>query len=127
MLHKSGREELVFGPCDCCSVRSPIDNMPMDGVESLHLHNTTDYIGQHHTLRWTEVFFIQNEDQGSSGDPVDLSRLGETLAQACCLALTPHLEHLKEAGLTKIGLRVTIDAEKVPTSGSASEDQCFQI
>lgn len=90
--------------------------MPMDGVESLHLHNTTDYIGEHHTMRWTEVFFIQNEDQGSRGDPVDLSRLGETLAQACCLALTPHLSKLKEAALTKIGLRVKIDAERVRLS-----------
>ena len=95
-------------------VKSPIDNMPMDGVESIHIHNSTDYAGDEHKIRWTEVFFIRNEDQESPRcEPVDLSRLAETLAQACCVALTPHLKKLKDASLTKLGLRVTIDSETV--------------
>ena len=99
-------------------VKSPIDNMPMDGIDSLHIYTSTDYVGENHIIRWTEVFFIQNDDSGSvKWDPVDLSRLGETLATACCVALTPHLSKLKEAALTKIGLRVTIKPDMVGYCG----------
>ena len=95
-------------------MKSPIDNMSMDGIESIHIHNSTDYVGESRTIRWTEVFFIQNEDVNNSRcEPVDLSRLAETLASACCIALTPHLDKLKKANLTKIGLRATIDTDKV--------------
>ncbi len=92
----------------------------MDGIESIHIHNATDYVGETRTIRWTEVFFIQNEDRGSRCEPVDLSRLGETLAQACCMALTSHLDSLKEASLTKIALRVTIDRDRVCITSMAT-------
>ena len=99
-------------------MKSPIDNLPMDGIESLHIHNSTDYVGETRTIRWTEVFFIKNEDAGNSRcEPVDLSRLAETLAQACCIALTPQLDRLKEASLTRIGLRCTIDRDRVRRQG----------
>ena len=83
--------------------------MVMDGIESIRIHNATDYVGEQRTIRWTEVFFIQNDDLGNSRhEPVDLSRLAETLASACCMALTPHLDKLKEASLTKFALRCTL-------------------
>ncbi|XP_013412068.1 zinc finger FYVE domain-containing protein 16 isoform X2 [Lingula anatina] len=95
-------------------VKSPIDNMPMDGIESIHIHNATDFIGEHRTIRWTEVFFIRNEEAVDARcEPVDLSRLAETLAQACCIALTPHLDKLKDAQLVKLGFRANIDSETV--------------
>ncbi|KAK3612360.1 hypothetical protein CHS0354_011081, partial [Potamilus streckersoni] len=95
-------------------VKSPIDNMKMDGVDSIYIHKSTDYIGDRCFIRWTEVFFIDTEDRASGKwEPVDLSRLAETLASACCIALTPHLEKLQESSFTKIGLRVTIDSERV--------------
>ena len=98
-------------------VRSPIDNKTMDGVESIHIHNATDYVGERRTIRWTTVFFLEASELGSgSGEPVDLSRLAETLASACCVALVPQLDKLKEASLTKIGLRVSIQAETVSTN-----------
>ncbi|XP_029639814.1 uncharacterized protein LOC115214902 isoform X2 [Octopus sinensis] len=94
-----------------CSV---IDNMSLDGVESIHIHNSPDYIGECRAIRWTEVFLIQNEESTSSRlEPVDLSRLAETLAQACCIALTPHLDRLKESSISKLGLRVNIESERV--------------
>lgn len=104
-------------------VKSPVDNMAMDGIDSLHIYNSPDYVGETQIVRWTEVFFIQNDDSGSvKWDPVDLSRLGETLATACCMALVPHLSKLKEAALTKIGLRVTIKPEMVGyEAGSGGE------
>lgn len=95
-------------------VRSPIDEMLLDGVESIHIHNSPDYIGESRAIRWTEVFLIQNEDSNSSRlEPVDLSRLAETLAQACCIALTPHLDRLNESAVMKLGLRVNIESERV--------------
>ncbi|GAB1600623.1 uncharacterized protein LOC115214902 isoform X1 [Argonauta hians] len=94
-----------------CSV---IDNMSLDGVESIHIHNSPDYIGECRAIRWTEVFLIQNEESTSSRlEPVDVSRLAETLAQACCIALTPHLDRLRESSISKLGLRVKIESERV--------------
>ena len=99
-------------------VKSPVDGLSMDGIESLHIQNSPDYLGDGHTIRWTHIFFIQNEEGGSvKWDPVDLSRVGETLATASCVAFTPHLQQLKEASLTKIGLRITLGADNV-SSGS---------
>ncbi|XP_050401600.2 zinc finger FYVE domain-containing protein 9 isoform X2 [Patella vulgata] len=94
-------------------VKSPIDGMAMDNIESIRIHKGTDYVGENRSIRWTEVFFIQNEDASSRWEPVDLSRLGEMLASAFCIAMTPHLDRLKEASLSKLGLRVTLDSERV--------------
>lgn len=60
------------------------------------------------------LIHFQNEERGSpKWDPVDLSRIGETVATACCMALTQHLEKLKESQLERIGLRVTLGADNV--------------
>lgn len=97
-----------------CSVKSPIDGKAMDGIQSIRIHSAMDCVGDNRTIRWTEVFFIENEDRGTSRcEPVDLSRLAETLARACCLALVPHLDLLRDAGLTRLALRATIDSERV--------------
>ncbi|KAK7100156.1 uncharacterized protein [Littorina saxatilis] len=94
-------------------VKSPVDGMSMEGVESVHVHNATDYVGERFAIRWTEVFFLQTESGSSRWEPVDLSRVAETLATGVCIALTPHLQKLKEASLTKIGLRVTLQPDSV--------------
>ncbi|XP_060082320.1 zinc finger FYVE domain-containing protein 9-like [Ylistrum balloti] len=105
-------------------VKSPVDSMLMDGIESIHIPNATDYVGETYIIRWTDVFFIQNEDSGSAKwEPVDLSRLAETLSNACCIALTRHLDSLYDASLTKIGLRVNIEAEKVGYEIGANEEK----
>lgn len=88
--------------------------MSLEGVDSILIHNATDYAGEKRAIRWTECFFVKNEDHGNRRfEPVDQSRLAEALAQACCMALTRHLDSLKEAGLTRIGLRATVDADHV--------------
>ncbi|XP_781105.3 uncharacterized protein LOC575625 isoform X1 [Strongylocentrotus purpuratus] len=101
-------------------VTSPIDGQSLTGVESVRIHNGTEYHGHNRAIRWTEVFFIQNglgegESLGHPNvpEPVDLSRLAESLASAFCLALSGSLNELREAGLVKLGLRVTVDIEKV--------------
>lgn len=107
-------------------VKSPVDNREMDGIESIHIPNATDYVGENRIIRWTDVFFIQNEDGGSAKwEPVDLSRLAETLSNAFCIAVTRHLDKLKEAFLTKIGLRVNIEADKVLQVSFALYDNLF--
>lgn len=61
-----------------------------------------------------QVFFLENDDQHSClSDPADHSRLTEHIAKAFCLALCPHLKLLKEDGMTKLGLRVTLDSDQV--------------
>lgn len=61
-----------------------------------------------------QVFFLQSEDQPNSlSDPADHSRLTENMARAFCMALCPHLKLLKEDGMAKLGLRVTLDSDQV--------------
>lgn len=61
-----------------------------------------------------QVFFLENDEQHNGlSDPADHSRLTENVAKAFCLALCPHLKLLKEDGMTKLGLRVTLDADQV--------------
>ncbi|PIK33697.1 hypothetical protein BSL78_29489 [Apostichopus japonicus] len=81
-------------------VKSPVDNRPLEGIESIRIQNTTDFQGHNKIIRWTEVFFIENGGSGDSvskrhiPEPVDLSRLAENLAIAFCLALSESLQDL---------------------------------
>jgi MAD (mothers against decapentaplegic) interacting protein len=63
----------------------------------------------------SQVFFVQRGDRPKSqGDHhTEHSRLTERLARAFCLALCPHLKLLKEDGMAKLGLRVTLDSQQV--------------
>ncbi|XP_071953286.1 uncharacterized protein [Antedon mediterranea] len=95
-------------------VKSPIDGKSMEGIDNIRIHHGTDFMGKKRAIRWTEVFFLEsNEVIVQHLEPVDLSRLAETLATACCVALIQHLDNLKESGMAKIALRVTVDAERV--------------
>ncbi|KAG1662248.1 Zinc finger FYVE domain-containing protein 9 [Nymphon striatum] len=96
-------------------MKSVVDGMELDGIKSIRIHNGTDYMGDTKLIRWTEVFLVQTDEDENCArtQPINISRLSETLAQACCIALTPHLEQLKESGISKIGLRCTINSEKV--------------
>ena len=42
-----------------CSVFSPIDNKPMEGIPSIRVHNGKDYVNGGRLIRWTEVFIVQ--------------------------------------------------------------------
>ena len=100
------------------SVKSAVDGRSLDDIDSLRIHTATDYIGQGFIIRWTELLFVSYGGSGSDTDqqgedPAELSRLAEHLAQAFCLALTPHLEPLAFEMMTKIGLRVTVGSDQV--------------
>ena len=78
------------------------------------MHNSTDYVGgEGLAVRWTEVFFLRNDADTHCLEPVDLSQVSESLAGAMCVALTPHLKTLREEGLCRIGLRVTLHPDTV--------------
>uniref|UniRef100_A0A8C8K845 FYVE-type domain-containing protein n=1 Tax=Oncorhynchus tshawytscha TaxID=74940 RepID=A0A8C8K845_ONCTS len=96
-------------------VISPIDGKSMESVNSVKMFQKSEYKSNGKVIRWTEVFFVQRGDRPKSqGDHhTEHSRLTERLARAFCLALCPHLKLLKEDGMAKLGLRVTLDSQQV--------------
>ncbi|XP_043119704.1 zinc finger FYVE domain-containing protein 9 isoform X1 [Puntigrus tetrazona] len=95
-------------------VISPIDGKSMESVTSVKIFHGSEYKANGKVIRWTEVFFLRCEDQTNGlSDPADHSRLAENVARAFCMALCPHLKLLKEDGMAKLGLRVTLDSDQV--------------
>ncbi|XP_032756457.1 zinc finger FYVE domain-containing protein 9 isoform X1 [Rattus rattus] len=95
-------------------VVSPIDGKSMESITNVKIFHGSEYKANGKVIRWTEVFFLENEDHRTClSDPADHSRLTEHVAKAFCLALCPHLKLLKEDGMTKLGLRVTLDSDQV--------------
>uniref|UniRef100_A0A3P9HW80 Zinc finger, FYVE domain containing 9b n=1 Tax=Oryzias latipes TaxID=8090 RepID=A0A3P9HW80_ORYLA len=96
-------------------VISPIDGKSMESISSTKMFQKSEYKENGKIIRWTEVFFLQrsqNPRRGAS-DSAENSRLTERIARAFCLALCPHLKLLKEDGMAKLGLRVTLDCQEV--------------
>ncbi|XP_076837820.1 zinc finger FYVE domain-containing protein 9 isoform X2 [Brachyhypopomus gauderio] len=95
-------------------VISPIDGKSMESIASVKIFHGSEYKANGKVIRWTEVFFLQSEDQPNGlSDPAEHSRLTENVARAFCMALCPHLKLLKEDGMAKLGLRVTLDSDQV--------------
>ncbi|TNN88514.1 Zinc finger FYVE domain-containing protein 9 [Liparis tanakae] len=95
-------------------VISPIDGKSMESIISVKIFHGSEFKANGKVIRWTEVFFLQSEDQPNGlSDPADHSRLTENVARAFCVALCPHLKLLKEDGMAKLGLRVTLDSDQV--------------
>uniref|UniRef100_A0A8C8VEE2 Zinc finger FYVE domain-containing protein n=1 Tax=Pelusios castaneus TaxID=367368 RepID=A0A8C8VEE2_9SAUR len=95
-------------------VISPIDGKSMESITSVKIFHGSEYKANGKVIRWTEVFFLENDEEHNGlSDPADHSRLTENVAKAFSLALCPHLKLLKEDGMTKLGLRVTLDSDQV--------------
>ncbi|KAM8851270.1 zinc finger FYVE domain-containing protein 9 isoform 2-T2 [Spinachia spinachia] len=95
-------------------VISPIDGKSLESIISVKIFHGSEFKANGKVIRWTEVFFLQSEDQPNVlSDPADHSRLTENVARAFCIALCPHLKLLKEDGMAKLGLRVTLDSDQV--------------
>ncbi|XP_031662626.1 zinc finger FYVE domain-containing protein 9 [Oncorhynchus kisutch] len=95
-------------------VISPIDGKSMEFITSVRIFHGSEFKADGKVIRWTEVFFLQSEDQPNGlSDPADHSRLTENVARAFCVALCPHLKLLKEEGMAKLGLRVTLESDQV--------------
>ncbi|KAJ3599000.1 hypothetical protein NHX12_032963 [Muraenolepis orangiensis] len=89
----------------------------MESISSMKMFQKSEYKENGKIIRWTEVFFLQRDDDDSKGvspsDSAEHNRLTERIARAFCLALCPHLKLLKEDGMAKLGLRVTFESQEV--------------
>ena len=94
-------------------VRSCIDGLPLEGIRSIRMYNGTDFEGDKFLIRWVELFLIQNTELPRSGDGYDAGRAAEIIAQSFCPALVPCLESLVDNKINKVGLRVTLDSDKI--------------
>ncbi|KAG7283622.1 hypothetical protein CRUP_020395, partial [Coryphaenoides rupestris] len=94
---------------------SPIDGKSMESIKSTKMFQKSEYKENGKIIRWTEVFFLQRDDdlKGGLSDCAEHHRLTERIARAFCLALCPHLKLLKEDGMAKLGLRVSFDSQEV--------------
>lgn len=59
---------------------------------------------------WSQVYHFGKDHEPSSAVP---HQFAEEIAIACSTALCPHLKTLKNNGMNKIGLRVSIDSDMV--------------
>eukprot|EP00062_Callorhinchus_milii_P014418 gi/632963585/ref/XP_007897967.1/ PREDICTED: zinc finger FYVE domain-containing protein 16 isoform X2 [Callorhinchus milii] len=95
-------------------VMSPIDGRSMEGVPSIRVLQETEFEADGIVVRCTEVFFLQrNHDPLNPNIPPAQNQLTKEIATACCAALCPHLKVLKEIGINKLSLRVSLDTDKV--------------
>lgn len=103
-----------------CSVTSPIDNESLSGVPSIRVHNGKDFVcnSGNRLIRWTEVFILQNTDEQSkqSKDPIDISKISESISKATCQALVKYLDLLTSNNFYKIGIRTMLHVENVTYS-----------
>uniref|UniRef100_A0AAG5CQ60 FYVE-type domain-containing protein n=1 Tax=Anopheles atroparvus TaxID=41427 RepID=A0AAG5CQ60_ANOAO len=89
-------------------VTSPIDRKAFDGVPSIRVHRGTDFSNTNHIIRWTEVFILKGDEESNHpGDPINMSKLSETVAKSACKALVEYLDLLASNGHSKIALRIS--------------------
>ncbi|XP_050081531.1 zinc finger FYVE domain-containing protein 9 [Anopheles aquasalis] len=95
-------------------VTSPIDRKPFDGIPSIRVNRGTDYSNANHIIRWTEVFILKGDEESNlPGDPINMSKLSETIAKTACIALVAFLDLLASNGHSKIGLRVSANRSEM--------------
>ncbi|XP_075448359.1 LOW QUALITY PROTEIN: zinc finger FYVE domain-containing protein 16 [Ascaphus truei] len=92
-------------------VTSPIDGQSMEGVPSERLLQEADFEAHDKTVKCTEVFYLLRDCEPTSA--VAHSQFAKEIATACGAALCPHIKTLKNSGMNKIGLRVSMDIDMV--------------
>uniref|UniRef100_W5LH80 Zinc finger, FYVE domain containing 9b n=1 Tax=Astyanax mexicanus TaxID=7994 RepID=W5LH80_ASTMX len=88
---------------------SPIDGKSMESISCVKTHQRLEYRANGKVIRWTE----REEQSNGPNANANHNRLTERLARAFCLALCQSLSLLKEDGMTKLALRVTLDGQKM--------------
>ncbi|KGL82038.1 Zinc finger FYVE domain-containing protein 16, partial [Tinamus guttatus] len=89
---------------------SPIDGKSMEGTQSEKVLQGGDFETEGRIMKCTEVYYFQKDLELSSPIP---HQFAKEIAIACSTALRPHLKTLKDNGMNKIGLRVSIDSDMV--------------
>ncbi|XP_025070537.1 zinc finger FYVE domain-containing protein 16 isoform X3 [Alligator sinensis] len=91
-------------------VISPVNGKSMEGIWSEKLLQGRDFEAEGKVIKCTEVFYFLKDHELSD---LTSSQFAKDLAIACSTALCPHLKMLKNNGMNKIGLRVSIDTDMV--------------
>ncbi|XP_074427248.1 zinc finger FYVE domain-containing protein 16 isoform X2 [Larus michahellis] len=89
---------------------SPIDGKPMEGTQSEKVPQGRDFEREGRVMKCTEVYYFLKDRELSSPVP---HQFAKEIAIACSTALCRHLKTLKNNGMNKIGLRVSVDSDMV--------------
>ncbi|XP_074712678.1 zinc finger FYVE domain-containing protein 16 [Strix uralensis] len=91
-------------------ILSPVDGKSMEGTQSEKVLQGRDFEREAKVMKCTEVYYFLKDHELSSPVP---HQFAKEIAIACSTALCPHLKTLKNNGMNKIGLRVSIDSDMV--------------
>ncbi|XP_075382613.1 zinc finger FYVE domain-containing protein 16 isoform X2 [Mycteria americana] len=91
-------------------ILSPVDRKSMEGTQSEKVPQDRDFEREGKVMKCTEVYYFLKDHELSSPVP---HQFAKEIAIACSTALCPHLKTLKNNGMSKIGLRVSIDSDTV--------------
>ncbi|XP_063151552.1 zinc finger FYVE domain-containing protein 16 isoform X2 [Candoia aspera] len=90
-------------------ITSPIDGKSMEGVQSEKIVQEERFEVDGKLVKCTEVFYLSNASELYNS----VHQLAKEIALASYTALGQHLKTLKNNGMNKIGLRVSMDADMV--------------
>ncbi|KFQ53272.1 Zinc finger FYVE domain-containing protein 16, partial [Pelecanus crispus] len=91
-------------------ILSPVDGKSMEGTQSEKVPQGRDFEREGKVMKCTEVYYFLKDHELPSPVP---HQFAKEIAVACSTALCPHLNTLKNNGMNKIGLRVSIDSDMV--------------
>ncbi|XP_067172329.1 zinc finger FYVE domain-containing protein 16 isoform X2 [Apteryx mantelli] len=91
-------------------ILSPVDGKSMEGTQNEKVLQGGDFEAEGKIMKCTEVYYFQKDHELSSPVP---HQFAKEIATACSTALCPHLKTLKNNGMNKIGLRISIDSDMV--------------
>ncbi|KAM6230934.1 zinc finger FYVE domain-containing protein 16 isoform 2-T3 [Porphyrio hochstetteri] len=97
-------------------ILSPVDGISMEGTLSEKVPQGRDFEGEGKVIKCTEVYYFLKDHEPSRTIP---HQFAEEIATACSSTLCPHLKTLKKNGMSKIGLRVSIDSDMVEFSAGS--------
>ncbi|KFV95193.1 Zinc finger FYVE domain-containing protein 16, partial [Eurypyga helias] len=91
-------------------ILSPVDGNSMEGTQSEKVPQARDFEREGKVIKCTEVYYFPKDRELSSPVP---QQFAKEMSAACSAALGPHLKTLKNNGMNKIGLRVSVDSDMV--------------
>ncbi|XP_064413195.1 zinc finger FYVE domain-containing protein 16 isoform X2 [Latimeria chalumnae] len=95
-------------------IKSPVDGRSLEGIPSVSIVQETEFETDGKLIRCSEVLYhLKDQELLSPCVQAAHMQFAKEIATACSAALCPHLRTLKESGLNKLGLRVSIDTDMV--------------
>ncbi|NWQ79960.1 ZFY16 protein, partial [Columbina picui] len=91
-------------------ILSPVDGISMEGTLGEKIPQGRDFEREGKILKCTQVYYFLKDCELSRPVP---QQFAKEIAIACSTALCPHLKTLKNNGMNKIGLRVSVDSDMV--------------